>query len=383
MPHERRAGQAAEDLHPRRRLRRRASAARAGRCRRARASTRSQRSDDAVRRSTSIRRCCSRCRRRACRRPRTARIATRGNTPNRPNSTRSERSGTRSRRTLSGALFNAARASSRSIPAATKFAASLQVFDGGYPSSFDRTASSPPADERRRLRLARPQRGTRRAGVVSFLTRREQRYFLEAGVAPRVGKRQRSRACGSSMRILDITPPAVTVRANDATQDASKVFSYGLSTNDPRRRRPAVVKVTQIHGGRAPDAAEAVPLGTSAATERRESRGSACTASTMGDAVFVRWRTIHPPVAEFGRVTASLHATGREHRHECDPDASCVIPRRRRSSARRTSGGTAAAGWSCPRACIRGPGSIQVEVHVRGPPRKAGTNEVSDAGRWC
>ena len=51
------------------------------------------------------------------------------------------------------------------------------------------------------------------------------------------------------MRILDITPPAVTVRANDATQDASKVFSYDLSTDDPTRvqacRRS---RSLQIHG---------------------------------------------------------------------------------------------------------------------------------------
>src|SRR4051812_46678903 len=111
---------------------------------------------------------------------------------------------------------------------ATNFPSSLAVYRG-LPSAFSPGVSALPTNV-----VACDTNIT--SGIVpsqvSFVAIPGQRYFLEAGVAP--GLSSSGTSLRLAMRILDVMPPTVTVRLNDASADVQRdVFTYTVSPDQP------------------------------------------------------------------------------------------------------------------------------------------------------
>ena len=174
-----------------------------------------------------------------------------------------------------------------------------------------------PAEEQRRVRLR-----TRRHGVPRSCRSSRRR---RSAVLPRGGRRAACRRPSSpaALRLSMRTPRHHAAGGHGAGerrhQDASKVFSYDLSTDDPRAAA-CVRSRCSSHGSRAQTALQR--LASAAAVPRRALRpkraGIYCV--TRDDAGVRALAADHPPTRDFGRVTASLHRPGRQHRHERHPD---------------------------------------------------------------
>jgi len=253
----------------------------------------------------------------------------------------------------------------------TNFASSLQVFQDSIPS-FNRTATPIRLPSNGVACDSLPAGGgNSRPALVSFIADAGQRYFLEAGIAPSVSVNQVGPALRLQMRILDITPPAVTVRALDVNKDASKVLAYDLSASDGHLTS---VVVQQLHRGKPlPKLQLAKPVGSLDCTADlpflKARSGSYCVGP--GNRVFVHWRRIVVSSTDLGRVTASFMDQAKNV-------GTNAIQTQLRDTIPPQIQGTPRVRWNrkgrlfVSARCIGGPGSIRVEVTSGGTPVRAG-----------
>jgi len=206
--------------------------------------------------------------------------------------------------------------------------------------------------------------------LVSFVTKPGKRYYLEAGVAPTLSGGSSLRL---AMRVLDVSPPVVTVRLNDASTDVTKVFSYDILSNDPEAPH-ALPLLQQIRSGKA--YAKLTPAGGACTTGRLQKLpGRYCSVEGANNTahLLVHWLPLRSATKEFGRVTASYsdqagnvgtNALQTQLKDLTPPD---IVGK---PSVRWTRRGRLFVSTRCKAA----PGRIRVEVTTGGDPVKAGAD---------
>lgn len=177
------------------------------------------------------------------------------------------------------------------------FAAALEVFSGDAPP-----AAFNPGDPVLPANVVACDRNpiTVVPAVVSFITQKNTRYWLMAGVAP-VPASPSSGNLRLSMRILDVEAPPVTVRL-DEIPDASSVFEYTVGTSDTAAVG-SQLNVTQTKGNTGRELTRLL-LGSKCDAARLKSRTRAGTYCMRGSSIFVHWAPVGT-TAQFGRVSIS------------------------------------------------------------------------------
>jgi hypothetical protein len=136
---------------------------------------------------------------------------------------------------------------------------------------------------------------------VSFIAKKNTRYFLMAGVAP--GPSVSTGLLRLSMRILDITSPVVTISL-EQTPDASEVFEYTVSADT--RATATGLSVTQQQEGPGHPPAKLAPVALGSKCDSAHMKLQIGRFCVLGTSVLVRWRSVNQKPKWFGRVRAAF-----------------------------------------------------------------------------